>query len=173
MEEEKKSLINEVASAGYDAAEKPFDFIGTNTETALICESDPAIRENITKTLINMGYHVTDTSSSREALKNMRFHAYDLIILNENFDMAKAQDSNEVLIYLQNMAAATRRNIFVALLSDNYRTMDNIVAFNKSVNLVINKKNIGDFAAIITQGLADNKTFYGIFKESLKKLGRI
>jgi hypothetical protein len=54
MEEEKKSLVNEVASAGYDAGEKPFDFISTNSETALVCESDPAIKEKVTKILINM-----------------------------------------------------------------------------------------------------------------------
>jgi CheY-like chemotaxis protein len=173
MEEEKKSLVNEVASAGYDAAEKPFDFIGTDSETALVCESDLAIKEKILKTLIAMGYHVTEPVSGRDALKNMRFHAYDLIIVSENFDVADTQSSNDVLDYLQNLPAATRRNIFVALLADNYRTMDNMMAFNKSVNLIINKKNIDDFATIIQRGLADNKAFYGVFKETLKKLGRI
>ena len=171
--EENKSLANEVASAGYDAADKPFDFIDTDTKTALVCESDPAIKGKVTKTLINMGYHVTESAAGREALKSMRFHVYNLIIVNENFDMADAQGSNEVLNYLHNLASATRRNIFVALLSDNYRTMDNMMAFNKSVNLVINKKNIDDFAAIIKRGLDDNKAFYSIFKETLKKLGSI
>ena len=171
--EEKTSLANEVDSAGYDAAEKPFDFINANSETALVCESDRAIKEKITKILVNMGYHVTEPASGREALKSMRFHIYDLVIINENFDVADAQSSNEVLNYLQNLAAAARRNTFVALLSDNYRTMDNMMAFNKSVNLMINKKNIGDFSIIISQGLADNKAFYGIFRETLKKLGRI
>ena len=47
------------------------------------------------------------------------------------------------------------------------------MAFNKSVNLMINKKNIDDFSINDPQGLADNKAFYGIFKETLKKLGRI
>jgi CheY-like chemotaxis protein len=172
--EEKKSLVNEVASAGYDAGEKPFDFIGTNTETALVCESDPAIKEKVTKILIDMGYHVTEPAAGREALKSMRFHAYDLVIVNENFDITTdAQGSNEVLNYLQNLATAARRNIFVALISDNYRTMDNMMAFNKSVNLVINKKNIDDFATIIKRGLEDNKAFYGIFKETLRKMGRV
>ena len=172
MEEEKKSLVNEVASAGYDAAEKPFDFISTNSETALVCESDQAIKEIVTKTLVNMGYHVTEPVAGREALKSMRFHAYDLVVVSEGFDIADAQSTNEVLNYLQNMAAAPRRNIFVALLSDNYRTMDNMMAFSKSVNLVINKKNIDDFATIIKKALEDNKAFYSIFKETLKKLGR-
>jgi CheY-like chemotaxis protein len=171
--EEKTSTANEVACAGYDAAEKPFDYISGNSETALVCESDPSIKEKITKTLINTGYHVSEPASGREALKSMRFHSYDLIVVDEKFDIDDAESSNEVLTYLQNLAAATRRNVFVALLADNYRTADNMMAFNKSVNLVINKKNIDDFAAIIKRGLDDNKAFYGIFKESLKKLGRV
>jgi CheY-like chemotaxis protein len=174
MEEEKRSLVNEVASAGYDAGEKPFDFISAGSESALVCEADPAIKEKVTKALMDMGYHVTAPAAGREALKSMRFHSYDLIVVSENFDLTKnEQASNEVLNYLQSLAAAARRNIFVALLSDNYRTMDNMMAFNKSVNLVINKKNIDDFATIIKRGLDDNKAFYGIFKEALKKLGRI
>jgi len=173
MEEEKKSLANEVASAGYNAAEKPFDFIGADSATALVCEVDPVIKERITKILAGLSYHVTESATGREALKNMRFHTYDLIIVSENFDMADAQDGNEVLNYLQSMAAATRRNIFVALLTDNYRTMDSMMSFNKSVNLVINKKNIDDFAEIIKGGLDDNKAFYGILKDTLKKQGRV
>jgi len=173
MMEEKTSLADEVACAGYDSADKPFDFISVNNKTALVCESDPVIKEKVTKTLVNMSYHVTEPASGREALKSMRFHIYDLVVVNENFGITDAESSNDVLIYLQNLAAAVRRNIFVALLSDNYRTMDNMMAFNKSVNLVINKKNIDDFAAIIKRGLDDNQAFYGIFKETLKKLGRV
>jgi CheY-like chemotaxis protein len=170
---EEKKLANEVAAGGYDAAEKPFDFIGTGSETALICESDPAIKEKIATAVKSLGYHVTEASAAREALKNMRFHMYDLIIVNENFDAVECPGSNDVLIYLQNLVASTRRNIFVALLSDKYRTTDNMMAFNKSVNLVINTKNIDDFSTIIKRGLDDNLAFYSIFKETLKKLGRV
>jgi len=173
MEEEKKSLVNEVASAGYDAAEKPFDFIGTDSKTALVCEANPAVKEKIARTLAGMNFHVTEAASGREALKNMRFHVYDLIVVNENFDITDAQSGNEVLNYLQSLAAATRRNIFVALLADNYRTMDNMMAFNKSVNLIINTKSVDDFAAIIKRGLDDNQAFYNVFRESLKKSGRM
>jgi CheY-like chemotaxis protein len=171
--EENTSLANEVASAGYDAAEISFDFIGMDSETALVCESDPVIKEKITKALVDRGYCVTEPVSGREALKSMRFHLYNLIVMSENFDSAGGRNSNEVLIYLQNLAAAARRNTFVALLSDNDRTMDNMMAFNKSVNLIVNRKNIDDIAKIIKQGVDDSKAFYGTFKETLKKLGRI
>ncbi|MEN6373841.1 MAG: hypothetical protein ABFD75_03535 [Smithella sp.] len=170
--EEKISLTDDVLSASYDAAEISFDFIG-DSETALICEADAAIKEKITQVLKDMGYHVTESDSGRDALKNMRFHSYNLIVINENFGLADAQSSNDVLIYLQNLAAATRRNTFVTLLSDNYRTMDNMMAFNKSVNLIINKKNMDDFARIIKQGVEESRAFYATLKDSLKKLGRI
>jgi len=171
--EEEKSIASEVAAAGYDAADMPFDFIGASTQTALVCEADPEVKGKIIQALKGMDYHVTEPASGREALKNMRFHVYDLVIVNENFDAADDQSSNEVLNYLKNLAAATRRNIFVALLSDSYRTMDNMMAFNKSVNLVINKKNIDDFAAIIQRGLDDNRAFYNVFRDTLKKMGRV
>lgn len=173
MEEEKKSLANEVASAGYNAAEKPFDFIGADSKTVLVCEANPALKEKITAVLSGMKYRVTEAASGREALKNMRFHAYDLIVVDENFDVTDPQSGNDVLNYLQSLQAATRRNIFVTLISDNYRTMDNMMAFNKSVNLIVSTKNIDDFATIIRQGMDDYQAFYGVFKESLKKLGRI
>ncbi|MEQ8162295.1 MAG: hypothetical protein ABRQ34_02135, partial [Smithellaceae bacterium] len=80
---------------------------------------------------------------------------------------------NEVLIYLQNLAAAARRNTFVALLSDNHRTMDNMMAFNKSVNLIINKKNIDNMSKIIKQGVEDNNAFYSVYNDTFKKMGRI
>ena len=171
--EEKTSFADEDLSTGYDAAEVSFDFIGMDSETALICETDAAIMETITKALKDMDYHITESASGREALKNMRFHTYNLIVINENFGLADAQGSNDVLIYLQNMATATRRNTFIALLSDNHRTMDNMMAFNKSVNLIINKQNMDDFSRIIKQGVEESKAFYATFKDSLKKLGRV
>jgi CheY-like chemotaxis protein len=171
--EEKTSLANEVFSAGYDAAESSFDFIGMDSASALVCESEPAIKEKITKALTDLNYRVTEAASGREALKDMRFHTYNLVVIGENFDLADAGSRNEVLIYLQNLAAAARRNTFVALLSDNHRTMDNMMAFNKSVNLIINKKNIDNMSKIIKQGVEDNNAFYSVYNDTFKKMGRI
>jgi hypothetical protein len=47
-----------------------------------------------------------------------------------------------------------------------------MAAFNKSVNLVINPKNIDDFEKILKRALADNIAFYRVFKETLMKFGR-
>ncbi|MDA8404304.1 MAG: zinc-ribbon domain-containing protein, partial [Desulfobacteraceae bacterium] len=66
----------------YDSNEKPFDFVEEDYETALICETDPAIREKVKIALDLMEYSITNAENTREALKNMRYHTYDLVVLN-------------------------------------------------------------------------------------------
>jgi len=170
--EEEKSLLSEVASDTYDASDRPFDFLETGGETTLICEPDPSTREKISNAVKSLGYRVTEPASARDALKRMRFHVYDLVVLNENFDTEDA-DSNNVLNYLNSLPMSTRRQIFVALVSDRFRTMDNMAAFNRSVNLVINPKNIDDIGPIIERGTTDNRAFYHVFREILREKGRI
>ncbi|MFA5810526.1 MAG: hypothetical protein WC935_09395 [Thermoleophilia bacterium] len=170
--EEEKNLLNEIASGGYDASDRPFDFVATDAETALICEPDENVRVKLESALKEMGYQTTLAASARDALKNMRFHLFDVVVVNENFDPS-APDRNDVLAYLETLAMSTRRQIFVALVSDKYRTMDNMAAFNKSVNIVINLKNIDNAATILRGAVADNAAFYHVMKDILKKMGRI
>ena len=151
---------------GYDAGEKPFDFIEEEGKTALVCEADPLIRQKMRPSLNIMEHHVTEVANSREAMKKMRYHNYDLIIVNEYFD-TRDPDANPLLIYLERMLMETRRNIYVTMLTGRYRTMDYMIAFQKSVNLVLNIRNIDDFDKIIQRGLADYGLFYKTFKEAL------
>jgi CheY-like chemotaxis protein len=169
--EEEKTLLNEVASERYDASDRPFDFVGEGGLTALVCEADPAVREKISGGLKELGYQITALGTTREALKAMRFHVFDVVVLNEFFDTPDPEP-NEVLNYIANMAMTTRRRIFVALVSAKYRTMDNMVAFNRSVNIVVNLGSINDIGQIIKQGVAENRAFYHIFQETLQKMGK-
>jgi CheY-like chemotaxis protein len=169
--EEQKALLNEVASEEYDAGDKPFDFVGEGGATALVCEPDPAVREKISGALKDLDYQITAVEKAKDALKAMRFHVFDLVVVNERFDTANP-DANDVLQYLENLNMTTRRRFFVALISEKFRTTDNMAAFNRSVNIVINLKNIEDVGKIIKQGVSDNRVFYHIFQETLQKMGK-
>ncbi|MCJ8500447.1 MJ0042-type zinc finger domain-containing protein [Desulfatitalea alkaliphila] len=151
----------------YDAAEKPFDFIEEEGKTAMVCEADALIREKLRPTLDLLEYHITEVPNSREALKKMRYHTYDLILLNEYFD-TRDPDANAILIYLERQPMETRRNIFVTLLTTRYRTMDHMTAFQKSVNMILNLRNIDDIDKILQRGMADYGLFYKVFKESVE-----
>jgi predicted Zn finger-like uncharacterized protein len=156
--------FDEEESESYDSNEKPFDFVEEEGKTALVCESDPKIKEKIKTVLDVLEYHVTDVENSREALKKMRYHAYELICINEFFD-TRDPDQNGILIYLERLNMSVRREMFVALITNRFRTMDQMTAFQKSANIIINKSNIDDFDKIIRRSLADNEMLYRIFKE--------
>ncbi|MEJ2156457.1 MAG: zinc-ribbon domain-containing protein [Desulfobacteraceae bacterium] len=158
--------FDEDDSDGYDATDKPFDFIEEEGKTALVCESDALIREKLRPALNVLEYHITEVPNSREALKKMRYHTYDLIIVNEYFD-TQDPDANPLLIYIERLLMEVRRNIFVTLLTSRFRTMDHMMAFSRSVNLILNIRNIDDFDKIIQRSLADYGLFYKVFKESL------
>lgn len=166
-----QSIIDEMASDTYDAALKPFEFLEAGVETALICEQDKAISEKINSALEGMDYNITEAPSTRDALKYMRFHTFDLVVLDEGFDGGDP-DSNYVLNYLGQLPMVTRRQVYIVLLGSNFRTGDNMIALNKSVNLVLNYDNLDDFERILRQFLADNREFYRVLNESLKKVGK-
>jgi CheY-like chemotaxis protein len=157
---------------GYDAADKPFDFIEEEGKTAIICESSPLVRQSIIDNLQMMEYQVTIADNSRDALKRMRYHTYDLVVVNEDFD-CDDPSTNGIILYLERLGMSIRRNMFVALVSARHRTMDNMMAFHRSVNLIINVKNIEDIGKIISRGITDHGLFYRMHKEMMKETGRV
>jgi predicted Zn finger-like uncharacterized protein len=159
-------FFDEDESDGYEASDKPFDFVEEEGKTALICDSDPMLKKAITPVLDVLEYHITEVKNSREALKTMRYHSYDLIVVNEYFD-AKNPDANGVLIYLERLNMSVRRNIFVVMITRRFRTMDNMAAFQKSVNMILNVDNIADFDKILRRGMADFGIFYQAYKDCL------
>jgi len=166
-----ETVINEVDSRAYDASEKPFDYVHAGVQTALLCENDSEVRQKIHEVVEGMNYHVVEAPSARNALKYMRFHNYNLVVVNETFDAAGA-DSNHVLQYVIQLPMSIRGNTFVVLLSNSLKTMDNMTAFNKSVNLVVNLQNIDDMESILKGALAEHEEFYQVFRESVRKTGR-
>ncbi len=163
------TIFDELTSDTYDASEKPFDFLEEEAKTSIVCVSDPEIQEKINPILINLEYHNTVAENARDALKKMRYHTFDIVVLDELFD-CKNYHANGVLIFLQHLPINMRRNIFLILLTSRFRTMDNMEAFHKSVNLMVNKADINEFKKILLKGIADNEFFYKVLKNTAKKI---
>lgn len=169
--EEEKTFKSDAASFTFDSADRSFDFVGADVETALICEPDAALREKIGTTIKSMDYQITVPGSVNDALKNLRYHVYSLIIVNENFG-TDTLANNEVINYLANLNMSTRRQMFVTMISSTLRTGDNMAALNYNVNYVVNIKNIDDIGQIITNAITDNEEFYHVFRETMRKRDR-
>lgn len=163
--------LNEVDTSAYNASDRPFDFVEEEGKTALVCEANAQVRKVLVNQLSALDYQITSAENAREALKRMRYHTYDIVVVDEMFDTDNPE-TNGVLIFLERLAMPVRRNIFVAMITGRHRTMDNFTGFLKSLNLIINVKNIDDFGKIISRGLTEHLGFYRVFREKLKETGR-
>jgi predicted Zn finger-like uncharacterized protein len=172
LEIDNNSQDNQNMSYSDDVEGKPFDFIEEEGKSALICEHDPVVRKKITTAIDLMEYSITVVETAREALIQLRNRTFDLVLINENFDTDNP-DSNGVLVYLERLDMSIRRNIFVALISNRFRTMDNMIAFNKSVNLVIHINHINDIIKILPKAITENEIFFEVYKNTLKEMRRL
>ncbi len=154
----------------YDVSERPFDFLEEEGKTALVCEENPKILKEIATVLEIMDYSITKAKNVREALRSMKYHIYDMVLVNETFS-GSDPDANGILIYLDRLGMEVRRNIFVGLLTRQFATMDKMTAFLKSVNLIINLKDIKKIDRILSRGINEHELFYAIYKDSAKRLG--
>ena len=166
---EEKSTPAPVAEE-IDYSGRPFGYKDTNNETAMICENDPAIRQKISSTLKSLDFNVIEPATFKEVLKYLNFHTFNVIVVNENFDSGTG-GINNVLNYMEHLSMSIRRQIFVVLISATFATMDNMRSYNKSVNLIINKKEIDEAGLILKKEISENNYFYHVFKEIYRKYG--
>ncbi len=158
---------NEFGVDTFETDEKPFDFVEEEGKTALVCEQNPALKKSIVEVLHLMEYHITEPENQREALKQMRYHDFNLIVINEAFD-TRNPDANGVLIYLERLHMVTRRNMIVCLVTSRYRTKDDMMAFQKSVNMIVNTEDLKNLDRVLRSGIADYEFSYRVFKETNK-----
>jgi DNA-binding NtrC family response regulator len=155
-----------------DYAGRPFGYVDPDSKTAMICEQDPVIRDKISNAIKRIGFEVVQPATFKDALKYMRFHTFDVIFVNENFNTG-IWEVNNILKYLESISMSIRRQSFVVLISAIDATMDSMQAYNKSVNMIINKSEIADVENILKQALVEHDDFYFVFKENVRKYGSV
>jgi hypothetical protein len=168
---EEKTTAQSAPSEAMDYSGRPFGYLSPDKDTAMICVQDKTACDSLSKSLIDLDYDIVTPTTFKEALRYMRFHIFDIIIVDENFD-TDVWEVNYVLSYIEYSIMPVRRQTFVVLLSDLHPTMDNMRAFNKSVNLILNKKEISEAGIILKKEISDNKDFYFLFKETIRKFGK-
>lgn len=151
------------------APANPFQFLEEGAKTAIICMSNESLVGPITTVVEEAGYHILETNTPRETLRQMRFHDFDLVVLDELFG-TRDPSMNHVLKYVGQLTMDSRRDMFVVLFSDRFATGDNMQAFHKSVNLIVNPKDIGQLNILLKRGLGEHEAFYRIFHQEHEKI---
>lgn len=141
------------------------------TKLALVMESDPGRSEKIKTAVEQLGYNCISAPNTRDAIGRMRFHHFDLVLLSEGFD-GQTLEHSPILNYLNHVSMSVRRRIFVALMGERFKTMDNMMAFAMSANVVINTKEVDKLSAILKRAISDNEKFYKVFMDTLVEVGK-
>ena len=149
----------------------PLDLFEEGARLALALDGNKGNIAEITAALEELSYKPVLPSSTSEAMGKLRFHHFDLILLSEGFDGHDIERS-PIIHYLDHLSMSIRRKIFVVLLSEKFKTMDHVMAFAKSANLVVSPGDLSNLPLILRKAISDNEKFYKVFVDSLKELGK-
>jgi len=137
----------------------------------LVCENAPERQGIIGAALEQLGFTMLPATTAEEAIERLRRSPFEIVIVDERFESSGVLD-NAVVRTLNTMPIGLRRQIFVVLLGREFKTFDNMMAFARSVNVVVNLNDLPHLPAIIRKGLEDNNEFYRVFREMLVEVGR-
>jgi len=166
-----KDSENDKYGYGDYTDDEALTFYEEGTKLALVMDNNPEQSEKIKTAVEQLGYNFISAPNTRDAIGRMRFHHFDLIILSDGFD-GQGLENSPVLNYLNNISMSVRRRIFVALVGERFKTMDNMMAFAMSANVVINTKEQDKLSAILKSAISDNEKFYKVFMDTLVEAGK-
>ncbi|MBT5470495.1 MAG: hypothetical protein HOK41_07810, partial [Nitrospina sp.] len=140
-----------------------------NDQLALVLDDNN--KEIWTKALEEKEFKIQYARSPEHAVHKMKFTHFHFVALNENFGNV-ALDENPFYQTLIEMPMVTRRNIFFALVGTNFKSLNNMQAFQKSTNVVINEKDLDKLGDILKKSISENEIFYKVYKETLHAMGK-
>jgi hypothetical protein len=145
------------------------DFFEVGDKTSLIC-ADASTTEAVKNTLRELGYKFHTAETPELAIERMRYTDYNCIVIHENFAGTSIR-SNPVLNYLAPLPMLQRRDSFVCLVGESFKTLDAMQAFAQSVHLVVNPSDLPNLTAILKKGLMESETLYRSYRDILGTIG--
>ncbi|MFW6147192.1 MAG: zinc-ribbon domain-containing protein [Thermodesulfobacteriota bacterium] len=155
----------------YDQDTSPLEFFEEGVKLALVLDTDELHLSKINPALEELGYKTIQPFTLQEAMAKIRLHPFDMVILSEGFD-EKGLDGNPITNYLNRLSMSVRRQIYLVLISNRFKTMDNMTAFAMSANLVIHPDDLANLRLIVKKGTSENEKFYKVFMDTLKEIGK-
>jgi predicted Zn finger-like uncharacterized protein len=143
-----------------------------DTKLALVMDSSRGHSGRMKSAAEELGYKSISTPDTRDAIGKMRFHHFDLVILSDGFD-GQPIERSPILNFLNNISMSVRRRIFVALISDKFKTMDNMMAFATSSNVVINSQDMQRLSPVLKKAISDHEKFYKVFMDGMLEAGKV
>jgi DNA-binding response OmpR family regulator len=116
-----------------------------------------------------LGYVVDIPTTPDQALQRLRFNQYHIVLLDDHFE---GKSPNPVTEYLAGLNMHVRRDMFVVLIGERFKTADHLQAFMESVDFILHSDDLPHLATFLTRGLNEHERFYKVFTQCLIEAGK-
>ena len=147
------------------------DFFEEGAKLALVMGNEAQQIKKLGRTIEELGYRCVLANNTRDAISKMRLHYFSLVLLSEGFDGIDLAQS-PILQHINNLSMSVRRRVFLALVADEFKTMDHMMAFAMSANMVINGSDLDRLTSIMQHAISDNEKFYKVFMDTMVEVGK-
>ena len=147
------------------------DFFEEGAKLALVMGNEAQQIKKLGRTIEELGYRCVLANNTRDAISKMRLHYFNLVLLSDGFDGIDLAQS-PILQHINNLSMSVRRRVFLALVADEFKTMDHMMAFAMSANMVINGGDLDRLTSIMQHAISDNEKFYKVFTDTMVEVGK-
>lgn len=152
-----------------DACVDDMDMLQSGQSTALLCLDGDHRLEVLKSVLQDIGYVVDMPATVDQTLHRLRFNQYQIVGLTEHFAGSFA---NPAAGYLADLNMNGRRDVFVVLIGERFRTADHLQAFAQSVDLVVHPDDLPRIETLLSKGLHEKGQLYKVFIDCLTEAGK-
>lgn len=142
------------------------------SKQALVCMPPSLGRNRMMGGLERAGVKGQVSETPAQALKNLKYYVYPLVVMDEAFDTDKS-----IARYMNKMDMSLRRRICLIRLGQTLETGNAMTALNLSANYVIKSQDLeqedGSLVNnVLAMALSEHKQMYAVFNDSMKAVGK-
>ncbi len=137
---------------------------------ALACLGNGDFKKQVLSVVSRIGFEIRSAATVKEALKEIEYHIFPLVIIDETFDPNSGVEG--FIDKLNTIDMSLRRRICLVLISKEFNTNDHMSALHKSVDNIINRHDISHLTNFLSTALTEHKNIYTLYNASLKLAGR-
>ena len=142
-----------------------FEFISPNEQAALLAIGNPQYHAKARTDLSEAGFKVMAAATHEDFIDKFYRTHYRVVVLDVSFGAPPAAE-NRSLIAVQKMLMPQRRHAVFLLIGQEFRTMDAMQAFQRSVQVVVNPVDMPRIRSIVERAVTDNDLFLQVFRET-------
>lgn len=158
------SLLHGVAPSVPPSAAPAPKVESDRARRVLICENDKSTAEAIALAWNRLGYAADFASSAVESVRKLDMAFYHAVSTELSFP-DEPEGGKNILAKLNSQKPDQRRNIFIAIISNNIKTTDPDNAFFHGANITVNKNELLELERLVVDGQKYHEALYQNYSE--------